>query len=447
MDDLYGDLPPTNDGSGIGLGFAPSVVAPKPAKKSRFQPVGFTPAKPAPAAPVEAPKPTPPEPVTAEPATPATPSLSWAAKKLAAKFASRPTAVTTTSSTNAVSTPARPSPSPAATSTPTLKTSLGLASFTTVSVTRKPTAPLVDESAPFRANDIDNENDDDNRARPATFIGEIRNEYDPARPNDYMSYVEDRKMRKKQEKVKRDLEERQKRLDRARAREREELTRDLEAGRVPTVATTTVPGGRGRGMNLPAWMTKKIEETTKDQPPIAAVGPSPRAVAGQYDDASEAPRGLGFVAAQTPPPAPSPPPLMTPATVAPTTTAPSTTTPKARVSRFGQRVSRFDQKAAAPKKTVLLLQNMVGPGEVDDDLEGEVKEECQSKYGPVVKCIVYEVTTGVPAHEAVRIFVEFLNESDAAKALAGLHGRFFGGRKLQVSHFEKAKLDRLELAP
>ena len=36
-------------------------------------------------------------------------------------------------------------------------------------------------------------------------------------------------------------------------------------------------------------------------------------------------------------------------------------------------------------------QNMVGPGEVDDDLQPEVTEEC-SKYGEVVKCLVYEVS-------------------------------------------------------
>ena len=40
---------------------------------------------------------------------------------------------------------------------------------------------------------------------------------------------------------------------------------------------------------------------------------------------------------------------------------------------------------------VCCLQNMVGPGEVDDDLQPEVTEEC-SKYGEVVKCLVYEVT-------------------------------------------------------
>ena len=33
---------------------------------------------------------------------------------------------------------------------------------------------------------------------------------------------------------------------------------------------------------------------------------------------------------------------------------------------------------------------MVGPGEVDDDLQGEVAEEC-SKFGRVDKCLIFEV--------------------------------------------------------
>lgn len=33
---------------------------------------------------------------------------------------------------------------------------------------------------------------------------------------------------------------------------------------------------------------------------------------------------------------------------------------------------------------------MVGPGEVDDDLQPEVTEEC-SKFGKVINCLVFEV--------------------------------------------------------
>ena len=36
---------------------------------------------------------------------------------------------------------------------------------------------------------------------------------------------------------------------------------------------------------------------------------------------------------------------------------------------------------------------MVGPGEVDEDLQPETAEEC-SKYGPVAKVIIYEVSKG-----------------------------------------------------
>lgn len=37
-----------------------------------------------------------------------------------------------------------------------------------------------------------------------------------------------------------------------------------------------------------------------------------------------------------------------------------------------------------------LDQNMVGPGEVDKDLEPETAEEC-TKYGKVIKCVIFEV--------------------------------------------------------
>ena len=37
---------------------------------------------------------------------------------------------------------------------------------------------------------------------------------------------------------------------------------------------------------------------------------------------------------------------------------------------------------------------MVGPGEVDEDLQPETIEEC-SKYGEVASCLVYEVSWGV----------------------------------------------------
>ncbi|ETE60071.1 Splicing factor 45, partial [Ophiophagus hannah] len=64
---------------------------------------------------------------------------------------------------------------------------------------------------------------------------------------------------------------------------------------------------------------------------------------------------------------------------------------------------------------LLLLQNMVGAGEVDEDLEGETKEECE-KYGKVGKSVV------------------------------DLNGRYFGGRVVKACFYNLDKFRVLDLA-
>lgn len=81
----------------------------------------------------------------------------------------------------------------------------------------------------------------------------------------------------------------------------------------------------------------------------------------------------------------------------------------------------------APSK-VIMLRNMVGPGEVDDELEPEVKEECNRKYGEVITVHIVEMPNVSP-EETVRIFVEFTKIESAIKALVDLNGRFFGGEQ------------------
>lgn len=113
---------------------------------------------------------------------------------------------------------------------------------------------------------------------------------------------------------------------------------------------------------------------------------------------------------------------------------------------------------------------MVGPGEIDDELEDEVKSECSEKYGPVKKCVVYELTGKPASEESVRIFVQFMIPEDAAKgktisercspalpaleyvlvtnafaALAGLHGRFFGGRQVKAAYYDESKFGQMDL--
>ncbi|ETW00484.1 hypothetical protein, variant 2 [Aphanomyces invadans] len=433
--DLYGDLDKYTATGGAGLGFSAT-----PAQTS----VKLV----TPAAPTA-------NPTSSKNETPA-PTKSSAGTTSALKFiprrrreepAPRPSPVAT-GLDNASSVATRFSPANAATTS--LKTSLGMAAFTPVSVTR---TKLSTDVPPLHSDD----GSFDNRAVDLHRPDSVQEEYDPCRPNDYATFCEEREIREKNAEVRADLERRQKRLERERLREREQLEKDLEAGRVPNLATTSVPGGRGRGMNLPAWMMKKIEgsaddATTSSAPTRPPSSPLPTSALGQFDDAVPGPsvrfdsnakstrsskqdsvsRGS---AAREPSPHHEP-----------TRSAPVEGVKKGRLSRFGQR-SDVESGAPPKKQSVLLLLNMVAPGDVDDDLKDEVKEECEGKYGPVVDCVVFEVPFRVAPEEAVRIFVEFQHEADAAKAMAGLNGRFFGGRKLTVTKFDKALFDRRDLAP
>jgi len=65
-------------------------------------------------------------------------------------------------------------------------------------------------------------------------------------------------------------------------------------------------------------------------------------------------------------------------------------------------------------KAFIFYQNMVGPGEVDEDLEPEVKDECNTKYGDVVKVMIREVPNVIP-EETVQIYVEFKRIESAIK--------------------------------
>lgn len=56
----------------------------------------------------------------------------------------------------------------------------------------------------------------------------------------------------------------------------------------------------------------------------------------------------------------------------------------------------------------MCLKNMVGPEDLDDDLEAEVTDEC-GKYGVVNRVIIYQERQGEEedAEVIVKIFVEF----------------------------------------
>ncbi|KAM7351175.1 splicing factor 45 isoform 1-T1 [Cochliomyia hominivorax] len=97
----------------------------------------------------------------------------------------------------------------------------------------------------------------------------------------------------------------------------------------------------------------------------------------------------------------------------------------------------------APSK-VVLLRNMVGPGDVDEELEPEVKDECNTKYGDVANVLIHE-SFGTSPEDAVKIFVEFKRIESAIKAVVDLNGRFFGGRQVRAGFYNYDKFKSLEL--
>lgn len=117
-------------------------------------------------------------------------------------------------------------------------------------------------------------------------------------------------------------------------------------------------------------------------------------------------------------------------------------TSAAQASSFASEPS-ITEIMKSPSK-VVLLRNMVGPGDVDDELEPEVKDECNTKYGDVVTVVIHEIPKVVP-EETVRIFVEFKRMESAIKAVVDLNGRFFGGRQVRAGFYNQERFDSMDL--
>ncbi|CAF2770817.1 unnamed protein product [Rotaria sp. Silwood2] len=135
---------------------------------------------------------------------------------------------------------------------------------------------------------------------------------------------------------------------------------------------------------------------------------------------------------------PPPPPLLPPPSPSLPIIAPSSVV----IPKGDSGINIADELKGATK--VILLKNMVGPGEVDDLLDSETKEECQ-KYGEVEKCLIYEIPDA-PEDEAVRIFVEFKRVESAIKAVVDMNGRYFAGRVVRAKFYNLDKFRQFDLA-
>uniref|UniRef100_A0AAQ5Z2K7 RRM domain-containing protein n=1 Tax=Amphiprion ocellaris TaxID=80972 RepID=A0AAQ5Z2K7_AMPOC len=105
------------------------------------------------------------------------------------------------------------------------------------------------------------------------------------------------------------------------------------------------------------------------------------------------------------------------------------------------------QERGRGRSTVMVLRNMVGPDDIDDDLEGEVTEEC-GKFGQVKRVIIYQERQGEEddADVIVKIFVEFLEASKMNQAIQALNQRWFGGRKVSAEVYDQERFDSSDLS-
>ncbi|VDP38615.1 unnamed protein product [Schistosoma margrebowiei] len=88
---------------------------------------------------------------------------------------------------------------------------------------------------------------------------------------------------------------------------------------------------------------------------------------------------------------------------------------------------------------VLLLENMVGVNEVDDELKEEVMEEC-GNYGSVLRVLIHIMTS-----QDVRIFIQFDRSDDAKAACCALNQRYFAGRVVQARLYDEERFQLHEL--
>ncbi|GAA5976992.1 hypothetical protein JCM5350_007519 [Sporobolomyces pararoseus] len=107
-------------------------------------------------------------------------------------------------------------------------------------------------------------------------------------------------------------------------------------------------------------------------------------------------------------------------------------------SRTGRAEERNKEMGGEPSR-VVLLENICGPREVDDELPGEIAEEA-NKLGVVERCAVVIVPLEDDeegAGEEVRVFLVMSGLAGAYNAVRSFEGRFFGGRTVRARYYDE----------
>ena len=110
---------------------------------------------------------------------------------------------------------------------------------------------------------------------------------------------------------------------------------------------------------------------------------------------------------------------------------------KQEEDKLGSQKVEQESSLSSSSHDILLLSNMTAPGHIDNELVGEVKEECEMQCGPVEFVEVFDADQ---SHNEVRVFVKFNNILDAQKASKLFHGRRFAHRIISAKMVKKVDM-------